>query len=124
MPVPPERNAGATSFAELLKDHRDRSGLTQQQLADFATLSVRAIRDLESGRVRRPRRESVELLADALRLSGPERLRLHAAGEARWTTGFRRSRCPLRPLRPARWWAGKRSFRCCSTRSPCTATAW
>ncbi|URN14609.1 MULTISPECIES: helix-turn-helix domain-containing protein [Streptomyces] len=80
MPVPPERNAGATSFAELLKEHRDRSGLTQQQLADFATLSVRAIRDLESGRVRRPRRESVELLADALRLSGPERLRLHAAG--------------------------------------------
>ncbi|OXM52841.1 helix-turn-helix domain-containing protein [Amycolatopsis alba] len=66
-------------FAELLKDYRGRSGLTQQQLADFATLSVRAIRDLESGRVRRPRRESVGLLADALRLGDPERLRLLAA---------------------------------------------
>ncbi|MFE1250258.1 helix-turn-helix domain-containing protein [Streptomyces sp. NPDC058735] len=64
----------------MLKRHRGRCGLTQQQLADFATLSVRAIRDLESGRVRRPRRESVGLLADALRLSGPERQQLHTAG--------------------------------------------
>ncbi|MEU6769310.1 helix-turn-helix domain-containing protein [Streptomyces sp. NPDC046853] len=67
-------------FAELLRRHRDRSGLTQQQLADFATLSVRAIRDLESGRVRRPRRDSVGLLADALRLGEAERRQLHAAG--------------------------------------------
>lgn len=70
----------SASFADLLKRHRGRSGLTQQQLADFATLSVRAIRDLESGRVRRPRRESVGLLADALRLRDAERQQLHAAG--------------------------------------------
>ncbi len=78
--APSAGDAGAVPFAELLKSHRGRSGLTQQQLADFATLSVRAIRDLESGRVRRPRRESVGLLADALRLADPERLQLHAAG--------------------------------------------
>ncbi|MGW6056049.1 helix-turn-helix domain-containing protein [Streptomyces sp. NPDC055189] len=76
-----ERAAGhPVPFAELLRRHRDRSGLTQQQLADFATLSVRAIRDLESGRVRRPRRDSVGLLADALRLGEAERRQLHAAG--------------------------------------------
>ncbi|GGV68765.1 XRE family transcriptional regulator [Streptomyces longisporoflavus] len=76
-----ERAAGQpVPFAELLRRHRDRSGLTQQQLADFATLSVRAIRDLESGRVRRPRRDSVGLLADALRLGEAERRQLHAAG--------------------------------------------
>ncbi|WP_245886722.1 helix-turn-helix domain-containing protein [Umezawaea tangerina] len=77
-----ERSGDTASFAELLKRHRGRSGLTQQQLADFATLSVRAVRDLESGRVRRPRRESVRLLADAFRLGGPERLQLHAASES------------------------------------------
>ncbi|MFI1414757.1 helix-turn-helix domain-containing protein [Streptomyces sp. NPDC020707] len=75
-----ERARETVPFADLLKRHRGRSGLTQQQLADFATLSVRAIRDLESGRVRRPRRESVGLLADALRLGDTERLQLHAAG--------------------------------------------
>ncbi|MGW1838052.1 helix-turn-helix domain-containing protein [Streptomyces sp. NPDC002067] len=80
VPAPSEGPRETVSFAELLKSYRGRSGLTQQQLADFATLSVRAIRDLESGRVRRPRRESVGLLADALRLGDPERLQLHAAG--------------------------------------------
>ncbi|MFJ9622962.1 helix-turn-helix domain-containing protein [Streptomyces sp. NPDC101181] len=80
LPTPSEGPRDTASFAELLKNHRSRYGLTQQQLADFATLSVRAIRDLESGRVRRPRRESVGLLADALRLSDPERQQLHAAG--------------------------------------------
>ncbi|MFD0304156.1 helix-turn-helix domain-containing protein [Streptomyces sp. NPDC127119] len=80
MPAPTEGARETAPFAELLKRHRGRSGLTQQQLADFATLSVRAIRDLESGRVRRPRRESVGLLADALRLGDTERLQLHAAG--------------------------------------------
>ncbi|MFE7030647.1 helix-turn-helix domain-containing protein [Streptomyces sp. NPDC057621] len=79
-PAPSEGARETVPFAELLKRHRGRSGLTQQQLADFATLSVRAIRDLESGRVRRPRRESVGLLADALRLGDTERLQLHAAG--------------------------------------------
>ncbi|MFD5824411.1 helix-turn-helix domain-containing protein [Lentzea sp. NPDC060358] len=77
--APSEGPGEAASFADLLKGHRGRSGLTQQQLADFATLSVRAVRDLESGRVRRPRRESVRLLADALRLGDPERLHLLAA---------------------------------------------
>ena len=33
------------AFADLLQVHRNRAGMTQQQLADFATLSVRAVRD-------------------------------------------------------------------------------
>ncbi|MFY1676227.1 helix-turn-helix domain-containing protein [Streptomyces sp. WMMC905] len=40
-----------------------RGGLTQQQLADFAALSVRTIRDLEHGRVERPRQDTLRLLA-------------------------------------------------------------
>ncbi len=59
------------AFPELVRTSRLQAGLTQQQLADLSALSVRAVRDLEAGRVRRPRRDTVRLLADALRL-GPE----------------------------------------------------
>ncbi|KIX79154.1 hypothetical protein SF23_02370, partial [Streptomyces sp. MBRL 10] len=66
-------------FGELLRVRRERVGLTQQVLADHATLSVRAIRDMESGRVQRPRQETVRLLADALRLEGHSRSNFEAA---------------------------------------------
>ncbi|WP_060179237.1 helix-turn-helix domain-containing protein [Streptomyces sp. IMTB 1903] len=68
-----------TGFGELLRVRRERVGLTQQVLADHATLSVRAIRDMESGRVQRPRQETVRLLADALRLEGQHRTSFEAA---------------------------------------------
>ncbi|MFF3350849.1 helix-turn-helix domain-containing protein [Streptomyces sp. NPDC002779] len=60
-------------FGSLLQFHRIREGYTQQQLADFSALSVRAIRDLEHGRVDRPRQDTVRLLADALRLDEESR---------------------------------------------------
>ncbi|WP_374776825.1 helix-turn-helix domain-containing protein [Streptomyces sp. NBC_01310] len=69
----------AAGFGELLRIRRERVGLTQQVLADHATLSVRAIRDMESGRVQRPRQETVRLLADALRLEGRNRSNFEAA---------------------------------------------
>ncbi|MGW6444260.1 helix-turn-helix domain-containing protein [Lentzea sp. NPDC055074] len=67
-------------FGELLRTHRIRAGLTQQQLADFAMVSVRAIRDLECGRTRSPRAETVRLLADGLRLDEESRADLQQAG--------------------------------------------
>jgi transcriptional regulator with XRE-family HTH domain len=60
-------------FGELVAAHRRRLGLTQGELARRADLSVRAIRELESGRVRLPRQVSVRLLADAFGLDGQER---------------------------------------------------
>ncbi|NGY60594.1 XRE family transcriptional regulator [Lentzea sp. NEAU-D13] len=66
-------------FGELLRTHRIHAGLTQQQLADFAMVSVRAIRDLECGRTRSPRAETVRLLADGLRLDEGSRLNLQQA---------------------------------------------
>lgn len=66
------------SFGKFLQTSRRRRGLTQQQLADLATLSVRAVRDLESDRVRAPRRETVRLLARELRMSEHARKRLEA----------------------------------------------
>ncbi|MER7280075.1 tetratricopeptide repeat protein [Dactylosporangium sp. NPDC000244] len=66
-----------------LRRHRLRAGVDQRELARRAGISVRGLRDIEQGRVRRPRAESVERLADALELSVTERqaLGFTAAGE-------------------------------------------
>jgi transcriptional regulator with XRE-family HTH domain len=60
-------------FGDLVAAHPHRLGLTQEELARRAELSVRAIRDLESGRVRAPRQVSVRLLTEAFGLQGRER---------------------------------------------------
>jgi len=71
-------------FGLLVRQHRIRIGLTQRELADFSTISVRAIRDLEQGRARRPRQDTVRLIADGLRLGPRARADLEsAAGEGR-----------------------------------------
>lgn len=56
-----------------------RIGLTQRQLADLSTVSIRAIRDLEHGRAIRPRQDTVRLIAKGLRLSDRQRADLEAA---------------------------------------------
>jgi tetratricopeptide (TPR) repeat protein len=73
--------AGAAALA-MLPAYRRRARLTQEELADRSGLSVRTIRELEAGRVRRPRKQSLRLLADALRLSGQERAALTGADGA------------------------------------------
>jgi tetratricopeptide (TPR) repeat protein/transcriptional regulator with XRE-family HTH domain len=55
------------------------AGLTHAALAERAGLSVRAISDLERGVNRRPRKETLTLLAEALGLSAQERAALEAA---------------------------------------------
>ncbi|WP_434446219.1 helix-turn-helix domain-containing protein [Lentzea sp. E54] len=85
-------------FGELLRTHRIGAGLTQQQLADFAMVSVRAIRDLECGRTRSPRAETVRLLADGLRLDEGSRADLRQAGGR---TGGRPALAPPAPSGPA-----------------------
>lgn len=71
-------------FGSLVRQHRTRIGLTQRELAEFSTISVRAIRDLEQGRARRPRQDTIRLIADSLRLGARARADLEAAaGEGR-----------------------------------------
>ncbi|MFH8892661.1 helix-turn-helix domain-containing protein [Streptomyces sp. NPDC017949] len=65
----------------LIRAHRLRIGLTQRELADLSTISVRAIRDLEQGKARRPRPDTVRLMADALRLGQRARAALEAAAQ-------------------------------------------
>jgi transcriptional regulator with XRE-family HTH domain len=60
----------------LLREHRMRAGLTQHELAGRAGVSVRALRDIERGRVGHPRSRLVERLAAGLRLADPDYRRL------------------------------------------------
>ena len=69
------------SFGALLRAFRHRAYLSQEQLAARAELSERTLRNLEAGRVRSPRNETVRLLADALALTEPERQRWAAAAQ-------------------------------------------
>jgi tetratricopeptide (TPR) repeat protein/DNA-binding XRE family transcriptional regulator len=71
------------SFGALLRRHRNAAGLTQEELAAQASMSAHGIADLEAGRRRTPRKETVALLADALRLAGQDRAIFEAAARQR-----------------------------------------
>ncbi|MFC9592349.1 helix-turn-helix domain-containing protein [Streptomyces sp. NPDC056944] len=76
----PEDTVTATAaLGTLIRGHRLRIGLTQQELADLSTISVRAIRDLEKGKAQRPRADTVRLIADGLRLGPRARTALEDA---------------------------------------------
>lgn len=61
------------AFSDLLRRHRVLAGMSQEELAERARLSARAISDLERGVKRTPRRDTVQLLVEALGLSGEAR---------------------------------------------------
>jgi tetratricopeptide (TPR) repeat protein/transcriptional regulator with XRE-family HTH domain len=56
-------------WSTLLRDLRQASGLTQEQLAERTGLTVRAISNIERGRVARPHRHTLEVLARGLGLA-------------------------------------------------------
>jgi transcriptional regulator with XRE-family HTH domain len=84
----PENEAGR-SFGTLLRQYRVRAGLTQEELAERARLSRRSITAIERGLAHRPRRDTLELLAEALALTVEHRALFLAAGR-RWGTEARR----------------------------------
>jgi transcriptional regulator with XRE-family HTH domain/tetratricopeptide (TPR) repeat protein len=67
------------SVGELLRRYRIQSGLTQEELAERAGLSARAIRALETTPERAPRKDTLALLMSALGLTDAERGRLDSA---------------------------------------------
>ncbi len=75
-PVPEQ--PGLT-FAGLLRRLRDDAGLTQEELAEAASLSPRSVSDLERGVNLTARHETARLLARALGLTGPQRALFEAA---------------------------------------------
>ena len=78
---------GAAAFGARLRVCRGSAGLSQEELAVRAGLSVRAIGDLERGRVTWPHPDSVRRLADALGLRGEPRRTLVAAAGRRLAVG-------------------------------------
>lgn len=60
-----------------------QAGLTQEELAEAASLSLRSVSDLERGVNRTARKETARLLADALGLTGPARAGFEAAALGR-----------------------------------------
>ena len=73
---------GQDGAGGLLRGYRKAAGLTQQELADVAGVSIGVIRDLEQHRTGRPQAESVRRLAVALRLDPPQAQALARAGQA------------------------------------------
>ncbi|MGN6811033.1 MAG: ATP-binding protein [Thermomicrobiales bacterium] len=71
------------AFGLLLKHFRTAAGLTQDELAEQAGLSVRGISDLERGARERPHRDTIQLLAEALKLSAEDRACLFTAARQR-----------------------------------------
>src|SRR5947209_15677236 len=73
----------SSAFGSLLKGYRIAAGLTQEELAERARLSARAVSDLERGARRAPYRDTVQQLAEALALNDDERAALEAAARGR-----------------------------------------
>src|SRR5262245_61249733 len=71
--------SAAESFGSILRRHRVAAGLSQEELAERAGLSVRGVGNLEQGRRAAPRLATVRLLADALGLDAAGRAELIAA---------------------------------------------
>ena len=92
-------------FGALLRACRLDAGLTQEELADHAGVSVRTIGDLERGRAV-PHRHTVDRLSVALDLDDQSRQAL--ATHVRTTRALRR---PGTPPRPLEWAVGEPSAR-------------
>src|SRR5215213_8197014 len=65
-------------FGDLLRQHRNAAGLTQEDLAERSGLNPDTISLLERGE-RRPHRYTMQSLAEALGLSQRDRIRFEAA---------------------------------------------
>ena len=73
-------------FGHVLKHLRTAADSTQEELAARAGVSARLVSDLERGAIQRPRRDTIRMLADGLRLSDADRGRPRTRGRRRLNT--------------------------------------
>ena len=83
----PVAEQAALGFGGLLRQLRADAGLTQEELAEAASLSPRSVSDLERGINLSARKDTARLLADALGLTGPQRALFEAAARGRAPAG-------------------------------------
>ncbi len=76
-----------TTFADVLRELRAQRSLTQEELAERAGITVKAVSALERGERRRPYPHTVRSIADALGLDAADRERLVAAVPGRTPSG-------------------------------------
>jgi tetratricopeptide (TPR) repeat protein/transcriptional regulator with XRE-family HTH domain len=100
------------SFGRRLRKARITAGLTHEALAERSGISVDAISALENGRRRRPRADTVRLLAEGLGLSAHEHEQLAAAARVDGRPkrpAIRGAPVPTRPAAPApaQWFVGR-----------------
>jgi DNA-binding SARP family transcriptional activator/DNA-binding XRE family transcriptional regulator len=77
----------ARRMGALIRQYRHAAGLTQQELADRAGMSIGAVRDLEQGRTSRPRDGALRRLAASLGLDEGQRRELESAVSGKtWAT--------------------------------------
>ena len=79
--------AEPVTFAGLLRQLRTEAGLTQEELAEAASVTARSVSNLERGWVATPQKETVRLLADALCLADPARTEFEAAARSHSAPG-------------------------------------
>jgi transcriptional regulator with XRE-family HTH domain/tetratricopeptide (TPR) repeat protein len=87
----------ASTFSEYLRFYRRRAALTQQDLAGRTGLSVRALSDLERGRVQTPQAQTVDLLVTGLSLDDGEAAEFVALARSAETTQPRPERTDCAP---------------------------
>jgi tetratricopeptide (TPR) repeat protein len=75
----------SSPVGRIVRARRLAAGLSQEELAAAAELSVRAIGDIERGRARWPYQDSLRRLADALDIQDQRRAEFFAAGRRRST---------------------------------------
>ena len=78
MSAPGGGEANVDGFGAELRRRRQQAMLTQESLAALAGVDARTIRDIETGRTRRPRASTKRLLLDALPDGSPEHHQLGA----------------------------------------------
>src|SRR5437868_4676976 len=93
--------APSPAFAMLLRRYRMAAGLTQEELAERARLSVRTVGDRERGASHAPRKDTVELLPEAPALAPPEGGCQRRAGHEPSAPLLAAPRRPLSPASPA-----------------------
>jgi transcriptional regulator with XRE-family HTH domain/tetratricopeptide (TPR) repeat protein len=81
---------GRGQFGEVLRAERLAARLSQEELAARAGLSSRSVSDIERGRVRSPRADSVRRLADALGLVSADRQRFESLAADEYWAGRQR----------------------------------
>jgi tetratricopeptide (TPR) repeat protein/transcriptional regulator with XRE-family HTH domain len=88
-------------FGDVVRAHRQRLGLSQDELAARSGVSVRGLRKIESNGTDRPRAATVRLLADAFALVGAERDRFCETALAEPAIVVRPAGSPEDPLADA-----------------------